>query len=284
MINKSGCLTIFIVFCYLANVGVFSFHYRSGKPLFPWCLDVSRPYCGIRCPLSGFDTDGRTGCPTCRCRNRCEEVTCNPGYTCQVKVGSKKCPSGLCKTEVAKCVPAGSLGKVENICEAGTPNGYCFGKVSPVVNCIGNYKCVIHPSNNYGLCCLKPSATTFSNVPLCEQPTKVGLCRARMLRYFFNSQSGHCEIFSYSGCQGNENNFETKEECEQSCRNYCEMRAEPGFCLAKITRYYYDRISGTCRMFHYGGCGGNGNNFYTKRDCLNYCSSRRPAYGYQTRN
>lgn len=65
--------------------------------------------------------------------------------------------------------------------------------------------------------------------------------------------------------------------------NYCSMQPEPGFCLAKMTRFYYDRVSKKCYRFQYGGCGGNGNNFYTERDCLSYCTSI-PANGYETRN
>ncbi|CAL1274735.1 unnamed protein product [Larinioides sclopetarius] len=45
----------------------------------------------------------------------------------------------------------------------------------------------------------------------------VGGCRNRVPRYFFNKRTGHCERFGYSGCMGNENNFETLEECQQKC-------------------------------------------------------------------
>jgi hypothetical protein len=29
--------------------------------------------------------------------------------------------------------------------------------------------------------------------------------------------TGECEAFSYGGCEGNANNFETKAACEQAC-------------------------------------------------------------------
>ena len=33
-------------------------------------------------------------------------------------------------------------------------------------------------------------------------------------RYFYNSQSQECESFQYNGCDGNSNNFATREDCE----------------------------------------------------------------------
>src|SRR6185437_10343101 len=36
-------------------------------------------------------------------------------------------------------------------------------------------------------------------------------------RYFYNSQSQECESFQYNGCDGNSNNFATREDCEGYC-------------------------------------------------------------------
>jgi hypothetical protein len=35
--------------------------------------------------------------------------------------------------------------------------------------------------------------------------------------YFYNGATGQCEKFTYGGCKGNENNFDTKAECENRC-------------------------------------------------------------------
>lgn len=45
----------------------------------------------------------------------------------------------------------------------------------------------------------------------------ISVLRAAFLRYFFNVSTGRCEQFTYGGCCGNENNFETIEECKQVC-------------------------------------------------------------------
>ena len=52
---------------------------------------------------------------------------------------------------------------------------------------------------------------------VCEQPKKIGPCKARIPRFYFNSTYGKCKEFGWGGCDPNENNFKTKEECEKIC-------------------------------------------------------------------
>ena len=53
----------------------------------------------------------------------------------------------------------------------------------------------------------------------CLLPMDVGPCDADIPRWFFNVTAGECQAFSYGGCEGNENNFETFEACFASCSN-----------------------------------------------------------------
>ncbi|XP_078346264.1 PI-actitoxin-Aeq3b-like [Oculina patagonica] len=53
---------------------------------------------------------------------------------------------------------------------------------------------------------------------ICELPKVVGQCRGAFPKFYYNKDSGECEQFIYGGCMGNENNFETKEECEERCK------------------------------------------------------------------
>ncbi|XP_022255568.1 uncharacterized protein LOC111088812 [Limulus polyphemus] len=59
--------------------------------------------------------------------------------------------------------------------------------------------------------------TCEQEVPMCDQPRDIGLCRGYVPRWFYNHQTHTCEEFIYGGCGGNKNNFETKEECDARC-------------------------------------------------------------------
>lgn len=51
----------------------------------------------------------------------------------------------------------------------------------------------------------------------CAMKADDGPCKAIHIRYFFNIKSRKCEEFEYGGCHGNENNFQTLEECQKKC-------------------------------------------------------------------
>lgn len=36
-------------------------------------------------------------------------------------------------------------------------------------------------------------------------------------KYFYDRQDGVCKPFMYGGCGGNDNRFDSKQECEQQC-------------------------------------------------------------------
>ncbi|XP_061190803.1 WAP four-disulfide core domain protein 8-like [Saccostrea echinata] len=51
----------------------------------------------------------------------------------------------------------------------------------------------------------------------CDLPLERGLCRDRLPRWHFNVEQEKCEMFEYSGCEGNSNNFLTLRECVEEC-------------------------------------------------------------------
>ncbi|XP_055071003.2 tissue factor pathway inhibitor a isoform X1 [Misgurnus anguillicaudatus] len=112
----------------------------------------------------------------------------------------------------------------------------------------------------------------------CALKKDEGPCKAIMDRFYFNIDTGRCEAFEYGGCQGNANNFETLEECEQMCvvkenKSPCHLEDEPGPCRGLVPRYFFDSKSQECKMFYYGGCFGNANNFKTIKECQGRCQS-----------
>lgn len=51
----------------------------------------------------------------------------------------------------------------------------------------------------------------------CVLPPDAGTCRDYVPRWFYNSQTGKCEQFSYGSCGGNSNNFLDRQACEGKC-------------------------------------------------------------------
>uniref|UniRef100_A0AC11CVA2 Tissue factor pathway inhibitor n=1 Tax=Ovis aries TaxID=9940 RepID=A0AC11CVA2_SHEEP len=124
----------------------------------------------------------------------------------------------------------------------------------------------------------------------CAMRADDGPCKAMIKRFFFNIHTQQCEEFIYGGCEGNQNRFETLEECEQKCTrdypvnitktkvtlhkeqpDFCFLEEDVGICRGYITRYFYNKQSKQCERFIYGGCLGNLNNFESLEECKNTC-------------
>ncbi|XP_062972353.1 tissue factor pathway inhibitor isoform X2 [Elgaria multicarinata webbii] len=169
----------------------------------------------------------------------------------------------------------------------------------------------------------------------CLLKSEVGTCRGLIRRYFYNKETEECEKFYYGGCLGNENNFRSLKECQDTCQDstpsanslhtdddsilvsiinnstpvakqvysansletedvnilfsktnnsspvakpespllpsLCVMPMDKGLCRASEKRYFYNYTTRKCRPFSYTGCGGNENNFTSRKACLRMC-------------
>jgi papilin len=113
---------------------------------------------------------------------------------------------------------------------------------------------------------------------ICKLPIVVGPCKAAFPSWGF--ENGECKQFTYGGCQGNENRFSTKEDCEKACdkpsppaeEDGCSLPLDGGLCLAAFKRFGFK--DGKCVEFVYGGCGANGNNFETVEECEKECGKK----------
>lgn len=115
-------------------------------------------------------------------------------------------------------------------------------------------------------------------LPRCEQPADPGPCNGAIGRWFHDPASGSCDAFTYGGCLGNDNNFDSQEACERACRvqsvPVCEQPLDAGPCDAALRRFRYDARTDECVQFTYGGCLGNENNFATRNECNRACRPR----------
>ncbi len=111
----------------------------------------------------------------------------------------------------------------------------------------------------------------------CSLPPETGPCEALIPRWYHDSATDSCKQFTYGGCQGNANNFETLAACEAQCggqTSVCALPPEVGPCDAAFRRYYHDPATGSCKQFTYGGCNGNANNFETLEACEAGCGGQ----------
>ncbi|XP_024082550.1 papilin isoform X1 [Cimex lectularius] len=109
---------------------------------------------------------------------------------------------------------------------------------------------------------------------MCVLPQERGRCNEYYHRYSYNHADGTCKPFTYTGCEGNGNNFETEEQCQQSCghtQDKCSLPRVAGPCDNWTPQYYYDPSSDRCLSFNYGGCLGNSNRFNTIEECEHAC-------------
>ncbi|NXP34216.1 TFPI1 inhibitor, partial [Leiothrix lutea] len=167
-------------------------------------------------------------------------------------------------------------------------------------------KCV--PAGQYPFS-YPPTNSSFASPDFCFHAQEPGVCRGYFTRYFYNKETKLCEAFKYGGCLGNQNNFRSLEECQTTCQDnklwlfqinvslyldvhfseilklssylgagepppipsLCMTPMDRGLCRAKELRFFYNYSTGRCRPFSYSGCGGNENNFISRKSCLRIC-------------
>lgn len=191
---------------------------------------------GTRCPSLKCDIAcefgyqlGEDGCPLCKCKDICEGIVCkDPKKECtlaKVNCITEPCPP------VALCRP-----RLENPCPFGEPLGdeetggafHCgpFGRQCPM-----SHRCHNSVLGEFAVCCPKPRSACY------EEP-RAGPCHSAMTRWYFNSETNTCQEFKYGGCDGNLNNFDSKEQCEAVCPvlTPCERVRERSLKLARSSK------------------------------------------------
>ena len=123
---------------------------------------------------------------------------------------------------------------------------------------------------------------------ICSLPKEVGPCRGQTLRFHYNTTSEKCEAFFYGGCRGNANNFQTLNQCHQSCHHLMSPgsmvrdHVKTAHCfrpplVGKVTcrgwfpRFTFNSRTLKCESYIYGGCGASANVYTNEEQCLTTC-------------
>ena len=118
--------------------------------------------------------------------------------------------------------------------------------------------------------------------PVCNLPPSKGKrCKKakQQRKWYYDAAKCKCKAFTYRGCEGNSNRFDTEGECMESCGSapcpVCSLAKDSGSCNKNISRYYYNSKKKKCMKFKWGGCSLNLNNFFKKKDCDKVCKKAR---------
>ncbi|NXN31976.1 AMBP protein, partial [Nycticryphes semicollaris] len=169
-------------------------------------------------------------------------------------------------------IPADSIFILAN--RGNPPQGTCLPHCHPqLAGALGARRAVLLPEEGSAAGPLPPFMGNKEDS--CRLSQDPGPCSGMLSRFFYNSSSMACETFLYGGCLGNGNNFYSEKECLQACRTEaaCRLPIVQGPCQKPVTRWAFDAAQGKCITFSYGGCKGNGNQFYSEKECKEYCGA-----------
>uniref|UniRef100_V5HYT4 Putative tick kunitz 90 n=1 Tax=Ixodes ricinus TaxID=34613 RepID=V5HYT4_IXORI len=119
------------------------------------------------------------------------------------------------------------------------------------------------------------------NTSICALYPDGGPCRANWQQYFFNMTTSKCQVFTYGGCEGNENNFDDEDACQKQCHvsnvpNICSVPYEDEECRYTDELYYYNQAINKCRKVRPLRCPKTQNVFWSRNDCKNRCKIVQP--------
>ena len=87
-------------------------------------------------------------------------------------------------------------------------------------------------------------------------------CLALMKKWTYSKKDGSCVQYTYGGCRGTPNLFDSQGECEAACKSksslhrsadVCSLPLSVGPCKAMKPSFGFNKETGRCEAFIYGG-------------------------------
>ncbi|XP_039198311.1 papilin-like [Crotalus tigris] len=89
-----------------------------------------------------------------------------------------------------------------------------------------SYRVCEDKSNNFETREMCEQACGKISKEVCKLPSDSGPCLAYSEFYYYNWKTKTCEIFVYGACQGNQNRFATKLECQMVCGGFEQQQEQ----------------------------------------------------------
>merc|ERR1719369_1086494 len=108
-----------------------------------------------------------------------------------------------------------------------------------------------------------------------QKPGSIGLCKMLNHGWTFDKETGKCKEYSFGGCSGYGNYFNSLDECQKTCggtEDVCAQKPEVrGLCRKMNQGWTFDNKIGKCKEYYFGGCSGYGNYFNSLDECQKTC-------------
>ncbi|XP_041374546.1 BPTI/Kunitz domain-containing protein 4-like [Gigantopelta aegis] len=212
---------------------------RFGNPKGCHCVHPPNPCRTVKCSV-GRRCVVRFGKGVCILRNPlnpCSGVKCPAGKRCIVRFGKGVCihktPINPC--HYTKCVAGKRCIVISRraVCVPRYPINLCvFKRCPPGTRCYVRFGRAVCLRKNPDPClkkvcpkgkhCVRRGSlgVCLPNRSVCQEPLKVGPCRAAIRRYYYNRTTGRCQRFFWGGCQPNGNNFSSYFQCYRTCGKF----------------------------------------------------------------
>ncbi|CAD6194296.1 unnamed protein product [Caenorhabditis auriculariae] len=239
-----------------------------------------------------------------------DRITCGEGRTTFIELSSGKprscvlsnaasCPTGFACTLVSgsttRCC-AKDLGCPANSAPQLRPNTASHVECSSQMQCQQGFSCLKSTYLNKNICCSENDGESNGTCPNGEEALGGTTCSASKscpTGFVCNNEkccpsTGSCPVGSPLG--GGPMTCSEKSPCSEgytcittngaqfccpSKEKVCIQSKNAGVSCASnrpsVTRYHFDRATGTCRSFKYSQCGGNANNFHSLEECEGFC-------------
>ncbi|VDO79520.1 unnamed protein product [Soboliphyme baturini] len=89
-----------------------------------------------------------------------------------------------------------------------------YRQCSTASPCPSGYRCVL--SGTARLCCPTPAFICQQQADAGDECTDVAFQR----KYYFDNKRRECKELLYRGCSGNDNRFDSYDDCRATCDNY----------------------------------------------------------------